>query len=248
MLTFKAHVEKVKAKVNTRNNLLQKLARTGWGAGANILRTTALALCFSTAEYACSVWRRSVHAKKIDTALNTTCRTITGCVRSTNISKLYLLAGIAPPGIRREAHSRKERCLQLTDMRHPLHGHIPTRRRLRSRSSFMNSEEPMKEHPEAFRTRVWRNCEPTASEKIASGAELERKAWVTLNRLRVGAGRCRASMVAWGFADDDRCDCGQRQTMDHLLNCELAPTCTTDDLWALTDAGMATVRHWAGQV
>ena len=39
-------------------------------SAAFTLRTTALALCFSTAEYTCPVWERSAHAAKIDSSLN----------------------------------------------------------------------------------------------------------------------------------------------------------------------------------
>ncbi len=55
-----------------------------------------LALCYSTAEYACPVWVRSPHAKKVDPAINATCRLVTGCLKPTPIDKLYILSGIAP--------------------------------------------------------------------------------------------------------------------------------------------------------
>ena len=42
-----------KMKVATRNNLLKKLANSRWGTIARTIKTTALALCYSTAEYAC---------------------------------------------------------------------------------------------------------------------------------------------------------------------------------------------------
>ena len=45
-----------------RNNLLNKLAISRWGTNARTIRTTALALCYSTAEYAAPVWKRSAHA------------------------------------------------------------------------------------------------------------------------------------------------------------------------------------------
>jgi len=37
--------------LKNRNNLLMKLAGSTWGAGANTLRSSALALCYSAAEY-----------------------------------------------------------------------------------------------------------------------------------------------------------------------------------------------------
>ena len=53
-LIFKEHLMKTAAKLKTRNNLLMKLAGTTWGADAVILRISALALCYSVAEYMCS--------------------------------------------------------------------------------------------------------------------------------------------------------------------------------------------------
>ncbi|KAI4813693.1 hypothetical protein KUCAC02_002926 [Chaenocephalus aceratus] len=75
--------------------------------------------------YACPVWERAAHAKKLDPALNASCRIITGCLKSTPTDRLYILAGIAPPEIRRNAASKKERQQQSTDQRHPLFGHVP---------------------------------------------------------------------------------------------------------------------------
>ena len=101
-LSFKQHALNTKAKVNTRNNLLRKLTNSRWGAHPDTVRTTALALCFSTAEYACSSWGRSRHTGHVDIALNDTYRIITSCLKATPISCLYALAGIAPPHIRRK--------------------------------------------------------------------------------------------------------------------------------------------------
>ena len=53
-LSFKKHLENTKAKVNTRNNILRKLVNSKWGADPQTVRATAMALSFSTAEYACS--------------------------------------------------------------------------------------------------------------------------------------------------------------------------------------------------
>ena len=83
----------MKGKVKTRNNLLHKLANSSWDANTFTLRATTLALCYSVAEYACPVWERSSHAKKVDASLNDSCRCITGCLRPTNVDSLYVLAG-----------------------------------------------------------------------------------------------------------------------------------------------------------
>ena len=106
-LSFKQHALNTKAKVNTRDNLLRKLTNSRWGAHPATVRTTALALCFSTAEYACSSWGRSRHTGHVDIALNDTCRIITGCLKATPIPCLYALAGLAPPRTRRKVASKK---------------------------------------------------------------------------------------------------------------------------------------------
>ena len=99
-LPFKTHVEKMKAEVCARNKIISKLTGTRWSASPATLPTTALALCYSFAEYACPACKRSTHAKKMDPALNATCCLITGYLRPTPTDSLYILSGIVPPEIR----------------------------------------------------------------------------------------------------------------------------------------------------
>ena len=105
-LCYKQHIHNTKMKVATRNNLLRKLSNSKWGANADTIRTTALALRYYVAEYAAPVCERSPHAQKLNTELNSACRAATGCLKPTNIEDLYLLAGIAPPDIRRDVCAR----------------------------------------------------------------------------------------------------------------------------------------------
>ena len=46
---YKAHIEKTKKKVGTRNNIIRKLRNLKWGATPTTLRSSALALCYSAA-------------------------------------------------------------------------------------------------------------------------------------------------------------------------------------------------------
>jgi len=100
-LNFKEHCVALKWKICARNTLLRKLVSS---KHPETVRISALALCFSVAEYACPVWGRSTHTKQIDISLNETTRILTGCLKST-VEKLYPLAGIAPPHIRRQIAS-----------------------------------------------------------------------------------------------------------------------------------------------
>ena len=117
MLSFKQHALNTKAKVNTRNNLLRKLTNSRWGAHLATVRTTALALRFSTAEYACSSWGRSRNTGHVDIALNDTCRIITGCLKATPIPCLYALVGIADSQSCQEQGStnREAMCKRVLD-------------------------------------------------------------------------------------------------------------------------------------
>ena len=65
-LRYKQHIHNAKMKVATRNNLLRKLSSSKLGTNASTIRTTALALSYSVAEYAAPVGARSAHAYKLD--------------------------------------------------------------------------------------------------------------------------------------------------------------------------------------
>jgi len=41
-----------------------------------------------------------------------------------------------------------------------------------------------------------------------------------MNRFRTGTGKgpCRASLHKWGLAQSPSCDCGQRQTTNHIVD------------------------------
>ena len=53
-------------KVNAINNIIRKLANSKWGCKASTLRPSCLGLCYSAAEYACPVWARSTHSRKLN--------------------------------------------------------------------------------------------------------------------------------------------------------------------------------------
>ena len=163
-LSYSTHITKVKAKTAARNNVLRKLANSKWGTHPSTIKTTALALCYSTAEYACPVWERSAHAHKVDPVLNDVCRAITGCLQPTNVENVYLLAGIAHPAVRRSVTAQREREKQVNGNKHPLHGHNLPRKRLKSRNSFIHATDELIQSPSTSRLEQWTAiCTPQAT-------------------------------------------------------------------------------------
>jgi len=107
-LTFKKHLEDVKNKLKSRNNIISKLAGVNWGSNTKVLRISAIALVYSVAEYCAPVWARSAHCHKVDTTeLNHTMRIMTSTVKPTLVQWLPTLANIAPPDLRRLQHTER---------------------------------------------------------------------------------------------------------------------------------------------
>ena len=255
-LSYKEHIHKLKCKTSARKNILRKLSNTKWGAKPATIKTTALALSYSTAEYACPVWERSKHVSKHDPALNKACRSITGCL-PTSAENVYLLAGIAPPGVRRATTSQQERKTQTEDPRHSLYSHEPVNKCLKSRNSFGHSVTPLNTNPPAERLRPRTHHLRSVPQKLKSipsdgpGSEAPWLHWKCLNRLRTGMGRCKSNMLKWEYSDADTiCDRGeQTQTMAHLLECPMLPQeCTTEDLMEYNETVKECVFQWMNNV
>ena len=203
-LTYKKHLESLQSKVNARSGLLRCLAGSSWGAYTSTLRTGALALVYSAAEYASPAWCRSTHTRKLDVALNDTMRIITGCMRPTETTFLPALAGITPPDTRREACVAKITATAKNNSDHLLHHKVTAidaacPQRLVSRCPFSrhaarlckDNYDPAK----AWSDRVdsdpplIRTACPQPRPVLPPGADLHRKQWVKLNRLRCGTAR-----------------------------------------------------------
>ncbi len=86
------------------------------------------------------------------------------------------------------------------------------------------------------------------AESLPAGSGEDWLCWRALNRLRTGVGRAKTVTRRWGYLDDAQsvdCDCGERQTIAHLLSCRLLyETCTADDLATVSDRAKACARKW----
>ena len=87
--------------------------------------------------------------------INSTCRAVTGCLKPTNVEDLYLLAGVAPPDIRRDVCARVEKTKQETNEAHSLYGQNPAESRLEWRNCFLRSVKPADFPPKVIRCSAW---------------------------------------------------------------------------------------------
>ncbi|UYV68231.1 hypothetical protein LAZ67_5003531 [Cordylochernes scorpioides] len=196
---------------------------------ANTLRTSALALIFSTAEYCAPVWEGSCHTKLIDTQLNSTLRIITGVCQPTRIDWLPVLAHISPPELRRNEATKKmyQKLLDSPDLEINPILQSPPKHRLKSRNPIWSRGNQLLSQnfniSEAW-TNSWissdipnKNLITSPSVKIP-GLSLPRREWVLLNRFRTGQGRCAELMKLWGYTKDPNCACNVPQSMSHILD------------------------------
>ena len=207
MLNFKQHLEEVAGMVTSRVSLIHRLGGTTWGAYVKTLRISTQALVFTAAEYCAPVWSRSPHVKKVDVAINTSLRTISGCLKLTPVFHLPVLAGIAPAGIRRKAATLT---LARKAVKHDWHiQHDTTKKevhpcRLKSRKSYNKEAQEMLSVIHEDRSKdawvaatwkqEWEASGPTRVHRHISdpgedveGEDLSRKHWTTLTECELGS-------------------------------------------------------------
>ncbi|CAM4608619.1 unnamed protein product [Leuciscus chuanchicus] len=189
-------------------------------------------------EYCAPAWCRSPHARKVNTAINTALRTITGCLNSTPVYHLPTLAGIAPAGLRREAATLALARKAQRYNWHILHNTTTTAlplHRLKSRHPYNKAaRDLLRSIPEDLSTEAWlaaawkQEWESAGPSRIhryiyypggsLEGEDLPRRQWTLLNRLRTGVGRYKASMRKWGLEDRAVCEFGEpEQTAEHII-------------------------------
>ena len=229
-LTYRKHTENVRDKVKSRCNIISKLAGTDWGAPAPVLRTSAIALVYSVAEYCVPVWGRCAHVQHIDTQLNIAMRTLSGALRPTNINWLPVLSNIEPPQIRCDRATLLEykKAQQLTD-RVPIKEILrePPMSRLKSRRPFVIEAARLanlNQMEQETWEQSWIQGVPPGHDLVTDptcpqpGFTLPRRQFVTLNRLRCGQARCAESLHPWGVITSAACPCGEsHQTTRHIV-------------------------------
>lgn len=202
---------------------------------SNILRRTAEALCFSTADYACRVWNRSwiTDIKLVNVALRETCRIITGCIWNPLGWTSYSEWQVSQRQMNRRPTTNILKGLNNCSV---------------NDISYITSNL---QYPGLNREVALCSVHQLTQRMIAHTqfglGHLEWKTWRTLNRIRTGVAYLKADKVKWGLleVEDDKFECGEVRNMEQL--CPRCPTtCSLDDLrgwW--TDAAVDTARYWA---
>ena len=152
------------------------------------------------------VWARYPHASKLDPELNDAYRSITGCLRPTNVEELYLIAGIAPPDIRSDVCAREEKKKQETNVTHSLHSQVPAERRLK-RKCFLISVRPDDFHAKVICCSEWQhrqnlashNCAVNLDESIEKGLTRPWTGWRCLNRLCTVVSCSKEQRKRWNY-------------------------------------------------
>jgi hypothetical protein len=105
MYTFSGHVAETKSKVQSRNNLLRRLAGSTWGAERETLLATYKATGRPVLNYGAPIWTPKLSPanwKKLQAAQNSAIRISTGCTATTSTAHLHHEAEM----LEVEAHNR----------------------------------------------------------------------------------------------------------------------------------------------
>ena len=210
------------------------------GAHASVLRTSALGLVYSAAEYPTPAWCCSTHAKKLFGALNDTLHIISECLKLTRKELLSVLSSIPPTHLRRE-HSTFKLALQAqlntNHLHHTLFHSVQFLgiQRLHSRSPFYGHAATLVNSGfnllESWRA-AWESATPqgqflvTPPVCLPSSSDLPRSLWVALNRLRTSVGRFGTCLYRWGIQDTSKCICDAEEwSAKHIiLDCNILRT------------------------
>jgi len=135
-----------------------------------------------------------------------------------------VLANIAPPALRRRSATDKLLCNIEAHPNWPLYADVfdHPQKRLLARRPIWADTTPV-DHRAQWKE-DWLSaavvnshlvCDPTIQQP---GFDLPRHSWTLLNRFRTGQDPCRAKMHKWDLASSPLCDCGEQQTMEHIVD------------------------------
>lgn len=253
--SFKEHLEEKAKKLSARNNLIQNLAGTSWGANAEVLRTAVNSFVISTADYCSPMWLNSSHCYKIDVQINKSMRIVSDVLKSTQLQWLPVLSNIIPSKIRRQQAFLTTVQRSESFANSLLHDQLQTvpLKRL-SRTPPYETVNELRGNNFQYRNEwksSWNANPPRNSNLVAdpsipiTGSHLKRRDCVTLNRIRTDCARTAATLHKWGYTDSTACDCGYPiQTLEHILqDCPLRRfNGTLEDLHLMTTEAVSWIQ------
>jgi hypothetical protein len=157
-------------------------------------------------------------------------RVISETLKSTPLGWLPVLSNISPPDIR-----RKQALVRLIVKQDPLNNSMLSQMLCNTPQIRLKSRKPpwiAGQHliltnfnsTTEWRT-AWNNLSLENADLVVNptqlleGFKLPRQEWVSLNRIRIGHGRCGYSMHQWKLRDNPACDCGNAaQTIQHIVS------------------------------
>ena len=166
-------------------------------------------------------------------------RLVSGSIKSTPKTLLPVLCGIEPPDIRRDRDilNLRKRAMKDSHLFHQaalspivdprLKSRMPLSTRMHILSNQIDQTTSSDSWAKSAWNRRWNDSEVmlreyilTPSEKPA-GYDLQRNHWTLLNRIRSGYGRFASFMHKVGLSDNPFCVCGDVQTPQHVLICQM---------------------------
>ena len=198
-------------------------------------------LGLSTVEFGAPVWCHSVHTRLINSIFNDALHIVTGCLRSTPMEDLPVLAGIQPAELRQLGVILSLASPASHHPNHALHEQLVGQQnvdqgRLKSRRPFvlavwklLDSLSELVIHVKQWTKHKWnvdylesisrvRAFIPRVSSKPL-GKSLPRTSWVWLNCLQTGVGCFYSFVYKLGLVPSLTCECGAtEQTADHVIS------------------------------
>ena len=172
---------------------------------------------------------------------------ITECLKASNVEDMYLLAGIAPPDIRRKVCTSVEMKKQEANKAHSLFRQKSAEKRLQSRNCFLSFVHHAELPAKVVRCSEWQKrlkdqpqYKPVLiDENLAIGH--------TSNTYRKNMQQTANKM---GLLQRTTCECGLSPTdTKHMLQCPLlAQPCSLDDLLVFNGIANNCLEYWKHRV
>ena len=200
------------------------------GRSTSTLHTSALALCYSVTEYGTAVQCGLDPATQISSTPSfiALCTWFQAACILCRSQWLPVLTNVAPPSLHHNVATDNMLHIIKAHPNWPVHAdvfeHPPPR--LASLCQIWSDMAPV--DTTTLYREDWSSASVIKHSIVTDptiwlpGFDLPRHTWSVLNHFFTGQGPCCANLHKCGLAQSSSCDCGQRQTMNHIVDmCQL---------------------------